>query len=147
MRLVEQVAPSSASVLITGETGSGKEILARTIHRPAGYFLAPQGEERVGDVSNVAFSNGWIATKNGNVYIYYGASDTRLNVATSTVEKLLDYTLNTPKDPLRSFVCVEQRNALIRKNLAVLKTYAKLPGRPQTAGKDPGKKSGKGAMR
>jgi 4-O-beta-D-mannosyl-D-glucose phosphorylase len=112
-------------------------------HRPAGYFLAPQGEERIGDVSNVAFSNGWIATKNGDVYIYYGASDTRLNVASSTVEKLLDYTLNTPKDPLRSFGCVEQRNALIRKNLAVLKTYGKLPGRPQK----PGKKRGKGSKR
>jgi 4-O-beta-D-mannosyl-D-glucose phosphorylase len=100
-------------------------------HQPAGYFLAPQGEERIGDVSNVAFSNGWIATKNGDVYIYYGASDTRLNVVTTTVEKLLDYTLNTPPDPLRSFLCVEQRNALIHKNLALLKTYGKLPGRPQ----------------
>jgi 4-O-beta-D-mannosyl-D-glucose phosphorylase len=107
-------------------------------HRPAGYFLAPQGEERVGDVSNVAFSNGWIATKNGDVYIYYGASDTRLNVARGTVERLLDYTVNTPPDPLRSFACVEQRNALIRKNLAVLKTYGKLPGRP---GKKRGKRS------
>ncbi len=65
-------------------------------HRPGGYFLAPHGEERVGDVSNVAFSNGWIATKRGEIFIYYGASDTRLNVATSTVEKLLDYTMNTP---------------------------------------------------
>jgi 4-O-beta-D-mannosyl-D-glucose phosphorylase len=110
-------------------------------HQPEGYFLAPQGEERIGDVSNVAFSNGWIATKNGDVYIYYGASDTRLNVVTSTVEKLLDYTLNTPPDPLRSFLCVEQRNALIRKNLAVLKTFGKLPRRPQ----EPAKKSGKGS--
>ncbi|MGB2678998.1 MAG: glycosidase [Candidatus Acidiferrum sp.] len=100
-------------------------------HKPAGYFLAPQGEERIGDVSNVAFSNGWIATNNGDVYIYYGASDTRLNVVTTTVEKLLDYTMNTPPDPLRSFLCVEQRNALIQKNLAVLKTYGKLPGRSQ----------------
>jgi 4-O-beta-D-mannosyl-D-glucose phosphorylase len=99
-------------------------------HRPGGYFLAPQGEERVGDVSNVAFSNGWIATKSGDVFIYYGASDTRLNVVTSTVEKLLDYTMNTPADPLRSFACVETRNALIRKNLAVLKTYGRLSGRP-----------------
>jgi 4-O-beta-D-mannosyl-D-glucose phosphorylase len=90
-------------------------------HRPGGYFLAPQGEERVGDVSNVAFSNGWIATKRGDVFIYYGASDTRLNVATSTVEKLLDYTLNTPEDPLRSCACVEQRYALIKKNLEILK--------------------------
>jgi len=95
-------------------------------HRPAGYFLAPQGDERIGDVSNVAFSNGWIATKKGDVYIYYGASDTRLNVATSTVEKLLDYTINTPEDPLRSYACVEQRIALIKKNLDILK--ASRPG-------------------
>jgi 4-O-beta-D-mannosyl-D-glucose phosphorylase len=98
-------------------------------HRPAGYFLAPQGEERIGDVSNVTFSNGWIATKKSDVYIYYGASDTRLNVATSTVEKLLDYVMNTPEDPLRSFACVEQRNALIRKNLALLKSNLKGKGR------------------
>ena len=102
-------------------------------HRPAGCFLGPQGEERIGDVSNVTFSNGWIATKNGDVFIYYGASDTRLNVAASTVDKLLDYVLNTPEDPLRSFACVEQRYALIRKNLGVLKTYGKLPGLPQDA--------------
>jgi 4-O-beta-D-mannosyl-D-glucose phosphorylase len=101
-------------------------------HQPGGYFLGPQGEERVGDVSNVAFSNGWIATKNGDVFIYYGASDTRLNVVTSTVEKLLDYTMNTPADPLRSFACVETRNALIRRNLAVLKAYGKVPLRPPT---------------
>ncbi|HYA63418.1 MAG TPA: glycosidase [Candidatus Sulfotelmatobacter sp.] len=109
-------------------------------HRPAGYFLGPQGEERIGDVSNVTFSNGWIATKKGHVYIYYGASDTRLNVATSTVDKLLDYVLNTPEDPLRSFGCVEQRYALIQKNLGVLKTYRKLPGFPQESVKK-GKKS------
>ena len=98
-------------------------------HRPAGYFLAPQGDERIGDVSNVTFSNGWIATKKGHVYIYYGASDTRLNVATSTVDKLLDYGMNTPEDPLRSFACLEQRNALIRKNLALLKSNLAAKGR------------------
>ena len=96
-------------------------------HQPGGYLLGPQGEERVGDVPNVAFSNGWISTKNADVFIYYGASDTRLNVVTSTVEKLLDYTMNTPADPLRSFACVETRNALIRRNLAVLKAYGKVP--------------------
>jgi 4-O-beta-D-mannosyl-D-glucose phosphorylase len=95
-------------------------------HRPAGYFVGPQGEERVGDVSNVVFSNGWVARKNGAVFIYYGASDTRLNVATSTVDKLLDYVLHTPEDPLRSHACVEQRYALIKKNLAVMKS---VPGR------------------
>ena len=97
-------------------------------HRPGGYFLAPQGEERVGDVSNVAFSNGWIATKNGEVFLYYGASDTRLNVVTSTVEKLLDYTMNTPADPLGSFACLGVRNALIRRNLEALKKHGRLPG-------------------
>ena len=102
-------------------------------HRPAGYFLGPQGNERVGDVSNVAFSNGWIATKRGDVYIYYGASDTRLNVATSTVEKLLDYTTNTPEDPLRSFACVEQRYALIKKNLEILKTTRSKAGKHRKA--------------
>ena len=78
----------------------------------------------------MAFSNGWIARKNGDVFIYYGASDTRLNVVTSTVEKLLDYTMNTPEDPLRSFACIEQRNALIRKNLETLKKFGvRGPGR------------------
>jgi 4-O-beta-D-mannosyl-D-glucose phosphorylase len=91
-------------------------------HCPAGYFLAPQGDERVGDVSNVAFSNGWIAGSDGAVYIYYASSDTRLHVATSTVERLLDYVLHTPQDPLRSAACVEQRCELIRKNLEFVKS-------------------------
>jgi 4-O-beta-D-mannosyl-D-glucose phosphorylase len=89
-------------------------------HRPGGYFLAPEGEERVGDVSNVVFSNGWVARKDGQVFIYYGSSDTRLHVVTSTVEELLDYTLHTPEDPLRSYACVEQRYALIEKNLKIM---------------------------
>ncbi|MGA3080902.1 MAG: glycosidase [Terracidiphilus sp.] len=89
-------------------------------HKPAGYFIAPQGAERVGDVSNVVFSNGWIERKNGDVLIYYASSDTRLHVATSTVPKLLDYVLNTPADPLRSHACVEQRYTLIKNNLALL---------------------------
>jgi 4-O-beta-D-mannosyl-D-glucose phosphorylase len=89
-------------------------------HKPAGYFIAPMGGERVGDVSNVVFSNGWIERKNGDVLIYYASSDTRLHVATSTVPKLLDYVMNTPADPLRSHACVEQRYALIKKNLALL---------------------------
>ena len=100
-------------------------------HRPAGYFIAPQGEERIGDVSNVVFANGWVARDDGSVFLYYASSDTRLHVATSTVEKLLDYVLNTPEDPLRSFACVQQRNALIRKNLQVLKRYGSIPGRMQ----------------
>ena len=91
-------------------------------HKPAGYFIAPEGEERVGDVSNVVFSNGWNEGKKGEVYIYYASSDTRLHVATSTTAKLLDYVRNTPADPLRSYACVEQRLALIQKNQAVLRT-------------------------
>jgi 4-O-beta-D-mannosyl-D-glucose phosphorylase len=94
-------------------------------HKPAGYFIAPEGEERVGDVSNVVFSNGWIERPNGDVMIYYASSDTRLHVATSTVSRLLDYVLNTPADPLRSHACVQQRNALIEKNLDLLKSLKK----------------------
>ena len=98
-------------------------------HRPAGYFLAPQGEERIGDVSNVVFSNGWVARQEGQVFIYYGSSDTRLHVATSTVAKLLDYVLHTPEDPLRSYACVEQRYALIEKNLKILGWRGERPDR------------------
>lgn len=96
-------------------------------HKPAGYFIAPEGEERVGDVSNVVFSSGWIEGKKGEVFIYYASSDTRLHVAISTIPKLLDYVLSTPADPLRSHACVEQRCELIRKNLAILKKL-KAPG-------------------
>ena len=112
-------------------------------HKPAGYFLAPEGDERVGDVSNVVFSNGWIERKNGDVFIYYASSDTRLHVATSTVPRLLDYVLHTPADPLRSRACVEQRYALIEKNRAVLNAIkapaarraAKKAAKPQKAKK------------
>jgi 4-O-beta-D-mannosyl-D-glucose phosphorylase len=90
-------------------------------HQPAGYFIAPRDEERVGDVSNVVFSNGWVARENGAVCIYYASSDTRLHVATSTMGKLLDYVLTTPADPLRSAACVQQRCDLITRNLAVMK--------------------------
>jgi len=90
---------------------------SRLIKSPGGYFMAPEGEERVGDVSNVVFANGWVARKNGEVMIYYGSSDTRTQVATSTVDKLLDYVLNTPEDARRSKLCVEQRCQLIKKNL------------------------------
>ena len=96
-------------------------------HKPAGYFVAPVGEERVGDVSNVVFSCGWTERKNGDVFIYYASSDTRMHVATSTVPRLLDYVMNTPADPLRTGACVEQRYALIEKNRAVLKDL-KSPG-------------------
>ena len=96
-------------------------------HKPAGYFIAPKGGERVGDVSNVVFSNGWIEGNNGEVFVYYASSDTRMHVATSTVDMLLDYVLNTPADPLRSHACVAQRNAMIERNLEELKTL-KPPG-------------------
>ncbi|MBN2313061.1 MAG: glycosidase [Sedimentisphaerales bacterium] len=90
----------------------------KMIAKPGGYFMGPKGQERVGDVSNVLFSNGWVARANGEVFIYYGSSDTRTHVATSTVDRLLDYVLNTPPDGLRSSRCVEQRCDLIKKNLA-----------------------------
>jgi 4-O-beta-D-mannosyl-D-glucose phosphorylase len=88
-------------------------------HAPGGHFIAPQGEERVGDVSNVTFANGWIEHE-GRVFIYYASSDTRLHVATSSVEQLVDYCLNTPADPLTSAACVAQRIDLIERNQAYL---------------------------
>lgn len=90
------------------------------IAAPGGYFIAPFGEERVGDVSNVVFTNGAIARENGEVYIYYASSDTRLHVATTTIDKLLDYAFHTPTDPLRSVDCVKQRSELIARNLKLL---------------------------
>lgn len=91
---------------------------SKLIKSPGGYFMASEGDERVGDVSNVLFANGWVARKNGEVFIYYGSSDTRTHVATSTVDKLLDYVMNTPEDGMRSKLCVKQRCQLIAKNLA-----------------------------
>lgn len=88
----------------------------RLIAEPAGYFMAPQGEERVGDVSNVLFCNGWIADEDGTVYIYYASSDTRMHVAVSTVDRLLDYCLNTPADGYRSSKSVESIKHLIASN-------------------------------
>jgi 4-O-beta-D-mannosyl-D-glucose phosphorylase len=93
----------------------------KIIAKPGGHFIAPQDDERVGDVSNVVFSNGWVKKDNGQVLIYYASSDTRMHVAESTIEKLLDYVFNTPEDGLRSAACVEQRIKLIKKNLKVLK--------------------------
>ena len=88
----------------------------KIIHAPGGHFIAPQGEERVGDVSNVTFANGWIADDDGRVFIYYASSDTRLHVATSSVAQLVDYCQNTPVDPLTSAACVQQRIDLIDRN-------------------------------
>ena len=89
---------------------------SRQLFKPAGYFLAPEGEERIGDVSNVAFSNGWIADADGTVYIYYASSDTRIHVAVSSIEKLLDYAVNTAADGFTSVQSVVQVNLLIDKN-------------------------------
>lgn len=89
-------------------------------HEPGGYLLAPRGVERVGDVSNVTFSNGWVARPNGQIFLYYASSDTRCHVATTTVEKLVDYCMHTPADPLRSAACVRQRIELIKRNLEIM---------------------------
>ena len=88
----------------------------RVIASPGGYFMAPMGEERIGDVSNVLFSNGWIADEDGMVYIYYASSDTRMHVATSSVERLIDYCLHTPQDGLRSASSVENICQLVEAN-------------------------------
>jgi 4-O-beta-D-mannosyl-D-glucose phosphorylase len=93
----------------------------KVIAEPSGFFIAPLGEERVGDVSNVAFTNGAIVNEKNEVYIYYASSDTRLHVAATTLDKLIDYTFNTPVDPLRSVECVQQRCDFIAKNLELLK--------------------------
>lgn len=93
----------------------------RIIAKPGGWFLIPEGAEYIGDVMNVAFSNGWIADEDGKVFIYYASADTRLHVATTTVDQLLDYCLNTPEDGLMTSVSVEKINALVAKNAKISK--------------------------
>jgi 4-O-beta-D-mannosyl-D-glucose phosphorylase len=93
---------------------------SKMIKKPGGYFIAPQDEERIGDVSNVIFSNGWVARDSGEVFMYYASSDTRMHVATTTVEKLLDYVENTPEDGYRTGKCVAQRVDLINKNMKAI---------------------------
>ena len=88
----------------------------RLVAQPGGYFLVPEGEEYVGDVMNVAFANGWIADDDGRVLIYYASSDTRMHVAVSTVDKLIDYCMNTPEDGLRTAESVETIKRLVAKN-------------------------------
>ncbi len=95
------------------------------IAEPAGYLMAPVGEERIGDVSNVLFTNGWIADDNGTVYLYYASSDTRMHVATSTLDRLVDYCLHTPADGYYSATSVETLKNLISKNLAFLSDKGK----------------------
>ena len=90
--------------------------LSKIIHKPGGYFMAPEGDERVGDVSNVLFSSGWISDDDGSVYIYYASSDSRMHVATSTIERLCDYVINTPEDKFSSKESVLSINALIDAN-------------------------------
>nr|WP_305036023.1 glycosidase [Meridianimaribacter sp. CL38] len=90
--------------------------ISKVIHQPAGHFMGPQDEERVGDVSNVLFVNGWIEDNDGTVYIYYASSDTRMHVATTTIEKLIDYCINTPKDTYTSAGSVQTIIDLIEKN-------------------------------
>jgi 4-O-beta-D-mannosyl-D-glucose phosphorylase len=94
--------------------------LTKIIHQPAGYFIAPEGNERVGDVSNVVFSNGWITDDDGTVYIYYASSDTRMHVATSTIEKLLDYVINTPQDGFNSFASASTVTKIAEDNMSYL---------------------------
>lgn len=94
----------------------------KVIAEPSGFLIAPLGEERVGDVSNVVFTNGAIVNDREEVFIYYASCDTRLHVATTTVDKLKDYVFNTPEDPLRSVLCVQQRCDFIKKNLEYLES-------------------------
>ena len=96
---------------------------SKLIASPAGHFMAPEGIERIGDVSNVLFTNGWIADEDGTVYIYYASSDTRMHVATSSIDQLVDYCLNTPQDGLRSATSVQNIINLINKN----KSYTNQP--------------------
>lgn len=90
----------------------------RKIASPGGYFMAPIGDEYIGDVMNVLFANGWIADDDGKVFIYYASSDTRMHVATSTIDRLVDYCFNTPQDGLSTTESVKTLNRLIDKNLA-----------------------------
>lgn len=95
----------------------------RKIASPAGYLIAPEGDERVGDVSNVVFSNGWIVNERNEVFIYYASSDTRMHVATSTVDRLVDYCLHTPEDGLRSAMSVREINRLIDNNASFINLH------------------------
>lgn len=93
--------------------------VTKVLYKPAGYFIAPEGDERVGDVSNVVFSNGWIQDEDGRVLIYYASSDTRVHVAETTIAQLLDYVMHTPADGLRSATSVQTIYKIINKNLAI----------------------------
>lgn len=92
----------------------------KVIAQPGGYFLVPEGEEYIGDVMNVAFANGWIEDEDGRVLIYYASSDTRMHVAVSTVDKLIDYCMNTPEDGYATAASVETIKSLVAKNRKTL---------------------------
>lgn len=96
---------------------------SKVIAKPGGYFVAPYDNERVGDVSNVVFCNGVIVNEENEVFIYYASSDTRIHVATTTVDKLIEYTFNTPEDANRSLDCVKQRIQLIDNNIKLLSEF------------------------
>jgi 4-O-beta-D-mannosyl-D-glucose phosphorylase len=100
--------------------------LTKVIYKPGGYFIAPEGDERFGDVPNVVFSNGWIMDEDETIYIYYASSDTRMHVATSTLAKLLDYTMNTPADGFRSAMSVNTVCSIIKKNHHIRKTLKEI---------------------
>jgi 4-O-beta-D-mannosyl-D-glucose phosphorylase len=106
------------------------EDLTKIIYKPAGYFIAPEGDERVGDVSNVVFGNGWIADDDGTVYIYYASSDTRMHVAVSTIDKLTDYVINTAGDGYTSFESVKKIYAIIDYNKKLQSKDEKRSSRP-----------------
>ena len=93
---------------------------SKVIAEPSGFLISPLGEERIGDVSNVVFTNGAVVNEKNEVFIYYASSDTRLHVATTTIDRLVDYVFHTPEDPMRSVLCVQQRVELIKKNLEFL---------------------------
>ena len=92
------------------------EDISKVTHVPAGHFMAPEDQERIGDVSNVLFSNGWIADQDGKVYIYYASSDTRMHVAVSDIERLVDYVTKTPEDDFTTYASVQRIIKLIDKN-------------------------------
>ncbi|MET3880347.1 glycosidase [Chitinophaga sp. OAE865] len=94
---------------------------AEVIYKPAGYFMAPEGEERTGDVSNVLFSNGWVTDEGGNIFVYYASSDTRMHVATTTIDRMLDYAINTPADGFTSDSTVQRICGQVSKNLDFIK--------------------------
>ena len=97
---------------------------SKVIAEPSGMLIGPRDGERLGDVSNVVFTNGAIVNEKNEVFLYYASSDTRMHVATTTVERLVDYVFHTPKDPGRSVECAAQRCELIRKNLDFLAAEA-----------------------